>query len=182
MKSLRMNSLVLFLVLFVSGSALSAQQSSKIQIRLERHYHDKIRPSLKHRIDSVVLATAHRFNAEQNLYNLTFSPGAGQEFILLEFNQARLVSKRNRTIAYLVSIIAPVYLPMHKIKSTVITSDGVSVEQDGCDKLNSMTGVMLANMKRREIKLLRKYADKLYAEFRSIHHQQELLSSTKVNH
>ena len=156
--------LILALVTFSLAGKAQVGSPHKITIDLEKRYAEKINPALKHRIDSVVHATVDRFNTQSRFCQLAATNDAQGESITLDFTQARLVTKRNRTVAYLVSIIAPVYVPMHKIKSTVTPSDGLLVRREKCEELNSRTGVMLANMKKREEKLLVKYSEKLLEE------------------
>lgn len=78
--------------------------------------------------------------------------------VKMDVTQAKLVSKKQRTTAYIVNVIAPVYHPRHKINSTVSFGNNKSV------KVNSRTSVLFANMQTKEDKLLKKYADRLYKE------------------
>ena len=153
--------LYLTLIFGFLGTAVTGQdQEAKIGIDVS--YPIKISPHLKIRIDSTIEVTTARFNAERHAYKIATTKTVDQPCINVDFTKAKLATKSQRNIAYVVNLIAPVYVPMHKINSSVSYSAGEQAKSGSSTPVKSRAMVLLANLYKREDKLLQKYADKLY--------------------
>ena len=99
---------------------------------------------------------------------------------MLKITKGKLATKRQRNVAYLVNIIVPVYIPMHKIKSSITFPEGFS-GRGNVKPLKSNAHILIGDIKKREDKLLQKYADKLLQELNNIDKQMspEFESSIK---
>lgn len=155
----------LFVIASCSVLFVAAQEKNN-PVCINRSYAPGISNHLKLRIDSTVNATVARFNAENHSFTVTTAPSQGSHQVSLDFSQARLATKGQRTTAYLVNLIAPVYHPKHKIISTVSYPEGFYNGKTA--KISSRTNVLFANIHAKEDKLLRKYADRLYNELKNL--------------
>jgi hypothetical protein len=89
--------------------------------------------------------------------------------IVLKITKGKLATKRQRNIAYLVNIIVPVYIPMHKVKSSITFPKSFSGEN--VKPLKSNAHILIGNLKKREDKLLQKYAAKLLLQLNTMDKQ-----------
>jgi hypothetical protein len=148
---------------FAVGAALG--QVSGPEVGIEVSYPDKISSHLRTRIDSTIEVTVARFNAENHLYKITTPNAVDRPCINVDFSKAKLATKTQRNIAYVINLLAPVYVPTHKMNSNVTFSSGAQVNGNYSTVVKSSTMVLLANIHKREDKLLQKYALKLYDAF-----------------
>lgn len=163
-------SIVLVSFLVLKGSAQSKLPNV---IGIHKSYDDKITPELRLRLDSTIQATADRFNSGMHAFKIDVAhPDSGQN-IRLTITKGKLATRKQRAIAYLVNIIVPVYIPMHKIKSSISYPRGLLADYK-VKPLKSSAHILVGNISKREEKLLDKYADKLLKELNDLDKQMDL--------
>ena len=155
----------IYFTLIFGALALRAAFGQAPEVGIEISYPEKISSYLRTRIDSTIAVTVARFNAEKHVYKIATTKAMDQPCINVDFSKAKLATKTQRNIAYAVNHITPVYMPMHKMSSSVTVSSGEQGNGASAAVVKCSTMVLLANIHKREDKLLQKYADKLYDAF-----------------
>lgn len=179
MKNVRILSLGIICGLFLSckGSAQAIKQTTHV-ISIQKSYSNAIPASLESRLDSTIHATVDRFNNGLHAFSVTVSDSSAQNIKLI-VTSIKLATKRQRHIAYLVNLIVPVYIPMHKIKSSLEFQESVAVDKS-VRPVNSKAHILIGNLAKREDKLLQKYADKLFRELNEIEIQMRPTFSSSI--
>jgi len=131
MKNLKFLSLVVICCLFLSWKA-SAQAIEKRAnvVNIQKSHSNDIPVSLQSRLDSTIHATMDRFNNDLHAFSVTVNDSSAAQNIKLNITKGKLATKRQRNIAYLVNLIVPVYIPMHKIKSLMEFQGPVTVAKN----------------------------------------------------
>mgnify|MGYP003577455256 CR=1 FL=1 len=178
MKTLKLallaNLCLLFLSTESSGQTIDGHADV---ISLQRCYSQSIPVPLKARLDSTIQVTVDRFNKDLHTFSVAINDSSSAHNIKLDITKGKLATKKQRNIAYLVNLIVPVYIPMHKIKSSIELPVDVTTSKVGL--VNSSAHILVGNIAKREDKLLQKYADKLLHELNTMDVQRrpELRSS-----
>ena len=158
MKQFGVRSLIFCLLL---TGKVTAQQSRDYTntFRISKSYSDDIPISLRMRLDSTVLVTAARFNQYNRSFKLVANDAAVQA-IRLDFTKGKLATKKQRYAAYLVNLIVPIYIPKHKVKSSITFAEETLASSISLS-VKSNAHILIGDIRKREDKMLQKYADKL---------------------
>ena len=180
MKNLKFLSLGVICGLFLSwkASAQAIEQHSNV-ISIQKSYSNEIPASLQSRLDSTIHATVNRFNNGLHAFSVTVNDSSAAQNIKLNIRSGKLATKKQRHIAYLVNLIVPVYIPMHKIKSSMEFQLPEEVGKN-VRPINSKAHILIGNITKREDKLLQKYADKLFYELNDMETQMRPAFSSSV--
>ncbi|HEY8934048.1 MAG TPA: hypothetical protein VIM65_02465 [Cyclobacteriaceae bacterium] len=129
---------IILIVVLASCSTLEVTQRKDTllpkSIGIKKIYCKKIPLSLREEIDSAVLTAMNHFNCEQHSFELTAYQPDDNNYIVLDFTKAKLISKKHRNLSYVLNTVAPIisllagmampvlinYTPRHKINSTLI--------------------------------------------------------------
>ena len=175
-----MNKLKIAIVVvgLLSAGKASAQVDHINTISIFKSYSSDIPVSLKARLDSTILATTERFNINNDSFKIRENDSSATQKIALDITKAKLATKKQRYVAYLVNLIVPIYVPMHKIKSSVTLDEGTPA-RDNVRSVKSSTHILIGSIEKREDKMLQKYADKLLRELNAMtdHVRPEFASS-----
>ena len=180
MKNVKFLSLGIICGLFLSwkASAQAIEQRANV-ISIQKSYPNDIPASLQSRLDSTIHATVNRFNNDVHAFSVTVNDSSAAQNIKLNITRGKLATKRQRNIAYLVNLIVPVYIPMHKIKSSLEFHEPAAVGKN-VRPVNSKAHILIGNITKREDKLLQKYADKLFDELNEIEIQMRPALSSSI--
>jgi hypothetical protein len=152
---------IVMLGLMLAGKA--AAQSNGNTVGLFKTYSTDMPGSLKLRLDSIITATAERFNSDNHSLEVALNDSSATQKVTLDFSKGKLATKKQRYVAYLVNLIVPVYIPAHKVKSSM-TFPGNMNESTTVRSVKSSTHILVGSIEKREEKMLRKYADRLLRE------------------
>ena len=179
MKNLKFLSLV-FICCFLSWKVLAQaiEQRANV-IGIQKSYSNDIPVSLQSRLDSTIHATVDRFNNDFHAVSVTVNDSSAAQNIKLNITRGKLATKKQRNIAYLVNLIVPVYIPMHKIKSSMEFQGPMAVGKN-VRPVNSKAHILVGNITKREDKLLQKYADKLFHELNEMEVQMRPTLSSSI--
>ncbi len=163
MKTLERTLITIVFLLLLNYAASAQTRGGPGIISIQTSYAPDIPSSMKSKIDSTLSETVSRFNRGLHISRIAVNHASANQMVTLNITKGKLATKKQRKIAYAVNLIAPLYIPMHKIKSTV-TIPSSDTSNSTIRPVKSCTHILVGKISRREDKMLRKYADKLLDE------------------
>jgi hypothetical protein len=159
-------------------------------IGIEWSYNDRVNEKLQPRLDSVINKMMADFNAERHSFTVHKKLAKDKDYLSIDFNKGKIVSKGERIVGYVVSamglIATPIYLasadlgfiaafaywPSNNIQDQIQLS-GTLAKGRGRKNTRVETGALFARSSKQVDKLLTKFSTQLRNELVKIETQLE---------
>lgn len=152
-------------------------------------YAGKMDQSYKPMIDSSLFKKMEEFNMEKHAFTVHKKQKEDQDFLNLCFENGKIVSKRERTWAYVFLAVGQValpatlmavnsnfitgfaYIPYNKIKAYVYLSPGMSDNKTRNPTIRIRTNPLFANRQRKLDKTVKKFSKRFYKTLLTVERQ-----------